>query len=321
MYKLTDLDCRTSFTGYIPFSLKDRKRINILALGDVGGMLLTGLKLLGGDVVESIGICDISTTVSQRYEMEMNQIAYPFDSIKLPQVECITIENLFKCDLFIFCASKAVPTVDEKVQDVRMVQFESNKKIVEQYAKLAADNHFKGLFAVVSDPVDPLCKAAYLAAEGKLLAEQIQGFGLGVMNSRATYYAKKDNRFKDFLVEGRAFGPHGKDLVIANSLLNYNDEISLELTKLTVESNLKVRELGFKPYIAPALSSGVISILLTLRGEWHYSSNFIGKDQEGAYVGALNRMTVSGTELEGFLMPEQLFLRIKNAYDNLKNII
>lgn len=321
MYKLTDLDYRTSFTGYIPFSLKVRKRVNILALGDVGGMLLTGLKLMGGDVVESIGICDISTTMSQRYEMEMNQIVYPFDSIKLPQVECITTENLFNCDLFIFCASKAVPTVDEKVQDVRMVQFESNKKIVEQYAKLAADNHFKGLFAVVSDPVDPLCKAAYLAAEGKLLAEQIQGFGLGVMNSRAIYYAKKDSRFKDFLLEGRAFGPHGEDLVIANSLLNYNDEISLELTQLTVESNLKVRELGFKPYIAPALSSGVISILLTLRGEWHYSSNFIGQDQEGAYVGALNRMTGSGTELEEVLLPEQLFLRIKNAYDNLKNII
>lgn len=307
--------------GYIPFPLKNKKRVNLLALGDVGGMLLTGLKLMGGDVVESIGICDISTQVAQRYEMEMNQIAYPFDSTKLPKVECITTDELFNCDLFIFCASKAVPSLDAKVQDVRMSQFESNKAIVEQYAKLAAENHFKGLFAVVSDPVDPLCKAAYLAAEGKLLAEQIQGFGLGVMNSRAIYYAKQESRFKSFLSEGRAFGPHGQDLVIANSIVNYNDEISQELTKLTVESNLKVREIGFKPYIAPALSSGLISILLTLRGEWHYSSNFIGKDMEGAYVGALNRLTGSGTEFEEVLLPEQLFLRIKNAYDNLKNII
>lgn len=307
--------------GYIPFPLKNKKRVNLLALGDVGGMLLTGLKLMGGDVVESIGICDISPQVAQRYEMEMNQIAYPFDSTKLPTVECITTDELFNCDLFIFCASKAVPSLDAKVQDVRMSQFESNKTIVEQYAKLAAESHFKGLFAVVSDPVDPLCKAAYLAAEGKLLAEQIQGFGLGVMNSRAIYYAKQESRFKSFLSEGRAFGPHGQDLVIANSIVNYNDEISQELTKLTVESNLKVREIGFKPYIAPALSSGLISILLTLRGEWHYSSNFIGKDMEGAYVGALNRLTGSGTEFEEVLLPEQLFLRIKNAYDNLKNII
>jgi len=321
VYKLTDLDNRTSFKGYVPFLLKDKKTVNILALGDVGGMLLTGLKLMGGDIVESVGICDMNPQMSQRYEMEMNQIAFPFDSIKFPDVKIITMEELFDCDIFIFCASKAVPTVDEKVQDVRMIQFESNKKIIDQYARIAADKDFKGLFAVVSDPVDPLCKAAYLAAEGKLLAEQIQGFGLGVMNSRAIYYAKKDNRYESYLKEGRAFGPHGQDLVIANSILNYNEEISQELTRLTVDSNLKVRDFGFKPYIAPALSSGLISILLTLRGEWHYSSNFIGKDKEGAYVGALNRMTEHGTELEDVLLPEKLFLRIKNAYDNLKNII
>ncbi|MHC1721619.1 MAG: lactate dehydrogenase [Aminipila sp.] len=321
MYRLTDLDNRTSFTGYVPFSLKDKKRVNILALGDVGGMLLTGLKLMGGDVVESIGIYDINPQMSLRYEMEMNQIAFPFDSVKFPDVKIITLEELFNCDVFIFCASKAVPAMDGKVQDVRMAQFEENKKIVDQYARFAADKNFKGLFAIVSDPVDPLCKVAYLSAEGKLLAEQIQGFGLGVMNSRAIYYAKKEDRYESYLKEGRAFGPHGQDLVIANSILNYNEEISEDLTRLTIDSNLKVRDSGFKPYIAPALSSGVISILLTLRGEWHYSSNFIGKDKDGAYVGALNRTTEHGIEFENILLPRKLFLRIKNAYDNLKNII
>lgn len=321
MYRLVDLDSRASFEGYVPFSLKNKKRLNILALGDVGGTLLTGLKLMGGDVVESIGIYDMSQKMSFRYEMEMNQIAFPFDSIKLPKVEVITAEKLFDCDVFIFCASKSVPEVDGNVQDVRMAQFDSNKKIVEQYAKCAAKEKFKGLFAVVSDPVDPLCKAAYLAGESELLAEQIQGFGLGVMNSRAVYYAKNNDKYESYLQEGRAFGPHGQDLVIANSILNYNEDISQEMTRLTVESNLKVRGLGFKPYIAPALSSGAISILLTLRGEWHYSSNFIGKEKEGAYVGALNRMTEHGTEFEEVFLPEKLFIRIKKAYDNLKKII
>ena len=35
---------------------KRKKRVNILAIGDVGSTLLTGLKLLGQDVISSIGI-------------------------------------------------------------------------------------------------------------------------------------------------------------------------------------------------------------------------------------------------------------------------
>jgi len=321
VYILTDLDNRTSFKNFQPFFLRDKSRINILALGDVGGTLLTGLKMMGADVVEHIGICDMNADTATRYEMEMNQIAFPFDGVKLPEVEIITAEELFNGDVFVFCASKGIPALDDKMQDVRMAQFENNKKLVEQYAALAADKNFKGLFAVVSDPVDPLCKAAYLAGRGKLLAEQIKGFGLGVMNSRAMYHAKKNNRFQQYLKEGRAFGPHGQDLVIADSLLKYDDKLSRELTQLTVESNLRIREIGFKPYIAPAISSGAISILLLLRGQWHYSSNFIGKDEEGAYVGALNRMTEQGLEFENIPIPEALFLRIKNAYDNLKEIV
>ncbi len=321
MYILTDLDNRTSFKNFQPFFLKDKSRINILALGDVGGTLLTGLKMMGADVVERIGICDMNADTATRYEMEMNQIVFPFDGVKLPEVEIITAEELFNGDVFVFCASKGIPALDDKMQDVRMAQFENNKKLVEQYAALAADKNFKGLFAVVSDPVDPLCKAAYLAGRGKLFAEQIKGFGLGVMNSRAMYHAKKNNRFQQYLKEGRAFGPHGQDLVIADSLLKYDDKLSRELTQLTVESNLRIRELGFKPYIAPAISSGAISILLLLRGQWHYSSSFIGKDEEGAYVGALNRMTEQGLEFENIPIPEELFLRIKNAYDNLKEIV
>lgn len=87
---------------------------------------------------------------------------------------------------------------------------------------------------------------------------------------------------QSFLTEGRAFGPHGNDLVIANSIEHYDDALSKELTELTITANLKTRALGFKPYIAPALSSGTISLLLTLQGKWHYSSNYLG----GVYLGA-----------------------------------
>ena len=99
---------------------------------------------------------------------------------------------------------------------------------------------------MVSDPVDPLCRAAWLESNRSesgvtdnngLKPAQIQGYGLGVMNSRAVYYAKRDSRFRSFLTEGRAFGPHGKDLIIANSIERYDDELSKELTILAVEAN------------------------------------------------------------------------------------
>lgn len=322
-YGITDL-CGAAQELKAPFELKGKKKVSILALGDVGGTLLMALKLLGADVIEEIGIYDINEKTASRYEMEMNQMSYPFGEISLPAVRIIPTgeeKSLFDSDVFIFCASKAVPSLSEKNVDVRMVQFEGNKPLVSHYAKMAAEQEFKGLFAVVSDPVDPLCMAAYRAGEGKLQAGQIQGFGLGVMNSRARYYAEKNEKFRSFLKEGRAFGPHGSDLVIANSIENYDDDLSKELTELAVKSNLETRKLGFKPYMAPAVSSGALSILLLLRGEWHYSSNFIGNGMEGAFMGALNRIKGGVTEFENAEMPERLFKRIKRAYDNLKEIV
>ncbi len=80
-------------------------------------------------------------------------------------------------------------------------------------------------------PVDPLCQRVWAASnrdtagnwDGKgLRPEQVQGYGLGVMNSRAAYFAKQDSRFQQFLTEGRAYGPHGQKLVIADSIPHYN---------------------------------------------------------------------------------------------------
>ena len=306
--------------------LSKKKTVHILALGDVGSTVLIGLKLLGKDCIYKIGICDMNEAVCKRWEYEMNQTAFPWEYNCLPEIEIIDQEHLFDCDVFVFCASKGIPPIGSNVKDVRMAQFEANKNIVSNFAKKAREKQFSGLFAVVSDPVDPLCKVAFLASnenvngefDGKgLLPEQIQGYGLGVMNARAAYFAKKDNRFESFLTEGRAFGPHGQDLVIANSIKNYDDTLSRELTTLAIEANMKTRELGFKPYIAPAFSSAVISILLTIKGEWHYSSNFLG----GVYMGCKNRTTISGLEIESLPLPETLYCRIKKAFQNLENII
>lgn len=293
-----------------------KRRVHILALGDVGATVLLGLRLMGNDCISKIGICDINENILKRYECEMNQMAWPMEYEAMPPVEIVSQNELFDCDVFVFCASKAVPPVGQEGVDVRMVQLEGNRQIVGKFAAQAASVGYRGMFCVVSDPVDPLCRAAWLAADGGLLPEQVQGFGLGVMNARAAYYAKKDPRMTSFLTEGRAFGPHGADLVIANSIEHYDEELSLELTKKTVEANLEVRGLGFKPYLAPAISSVAISLLLMMRGEWHYSSNFLG----GVWIGSRNRTTEAGLEIEQLALPESLYQRIQKAFDNLQII-
>ncbi len=303
-----------------------KKRVHVLAIGDVGSTLLTGLHLLGGDCIESIGICDISEQVTARWEFEENQIAYPWDYDALPEVDIVKPEELFQCDVFVFVASKGIPPVGSQVKDVRMYQFENNSKIVAQYARQARACHFKGLFAVVSDPVDPLAKTAWLESNKNeqgvldyagLRPEQVQGFGLGVMNARAAYFAKRDSRFSRFLTEGRSFGPHGQDLVVADSIEHYDDALSRELTELTVTANLHMRKIGFKPFIAPAYSSGAISLILMLRGQWHCGSVFLG----GIFMGVKNRYTRYGLETEILPLPDALYDRILTAQDHLKEII
>lgn len=304
-------------------------RVNIVGLGDVGSNLLIGLKLLGGELISEIGIYSNRESVVSRYEMEMNQI-YSIEEGSvlnkgIPHVKAVSKENLMDCDMFIFCASAKVPAVGDAVDDVRMIQYESNKEIVSKYAKMARDAKFRGIFAVVSDPVDLLCKAVYEISNknelGKfdyngLMPEQIEGFGLGVMYARALYYSKKNDALSYFKKEGRAFGPHGKGLVIADSIDNYNEKTSEELTEKTVKCNLMVRELGFKPYIAPALSSGSIAILSRIKGEYHYSCVFI----DDAYLGIKNKYARNGLTIERNVMSEDLFEKIKDTHTQLKNM-
>ena len=164
--------------------------------------------------------------------------------------------GLFDCDVFLFAATRSIPAVGSNVKDVRMAQFDANREIVAHYARMARQADFRGLFLVMSDPVDPLCKAAWLASntdengvfDGKgLLAEQVQGLGLGVMNARAAALAKANPAYAAFLTEGRSFGPHGADLIIADSIEHYNDEVSRALTQEVVEANLRIRKIGFTP--------------------------------------------------------------------------
>lgn len=318
----------TSYNNWkevLNYSTPKKWRINIAGLGDVGGTLLIGLRLLGADCIQEIGIYDRDLNKLKRWEFEINQIngvSIP----SLPPVKILQEEEVFDCDLFAFCIAARVPAVGEEKVDVRMVQLEENSKIINIYGKMARESKFKGIFAVVSDPVDLLCKAAYIASNSDLNGnfdfnglnpEQIRGYGLGVMNARALYYANQEKSTMHFSKEGRAFGPHGEDLVIADSIENYNEATSITLTQKTITANLELRKVGFKPYIAPALSSGALSILSTIKGEWHYSATFMG----GVYMGSKNRLTNSGTELEMLNIPDSLYNRLEKTYNKLRDLL
>ena len=300
-------------------------KLNIIALGDVGQNLLLGLKLLGGEAIDEIGIYDINENLVKRLEIEMGQIA-----VLKPRVMALSEEELLCCDALVFCASRGVPPVGAE-GDVRMAQLEANGELVRALGeRIAKSDSVPDFVFIMSDPVDQLCNMM-LESSG-LAPEKIRGLGLGVMNARAVYYAKRDERFSSYLNDGRVFGPHGKDLVVANSITEYDDELSRELTELVVNANREVRELGYKPYIAPAISSGALSIIGVLKGEWTYGSVYmteaISDEAEGAsasissqstdgkatYFGMLSRWNGSRWETEDAELPASLKERIAESY-------
>lgn len=306
--------------------LKRKWKLNLIALGDVGSTLLIGLRLLGGDSIKEIGIYDRDPNRLKRWEYELNQIRRPFDELSFPKVVPICEDKIFECDIFVFCASKGIPPVGSNVDDVRMAQFNSNSEIIAKYAKMARETGFKGIFAVVSDPVDLLCKVAFLESNkdelgekdfNGLAANQIIGYGLGVMNGRASFYAEKSPETIHYLQEGRVFGPHGEGLIVADSIENYNEEISNYLTVKTLKANLEVRGFGYKPFVAPSLSSGALSLIATMKGEWFYGSTYVKE----VYMGAKCRLLTSGIEVEQLDMPDPLYSKIKETYDRLAMII
>ncbi len=298
-----------------------RMRVNLIGLGNVGGTTATGLKLLGTDLKE-IGIFDHDQNQCLRYEAELNQVLPVRDGEELPWVRAVRKEELFDCDALLFTAARAVPEVGaESGGDVRMMQYEANRELLRGYAQYARESGFTGLFCQISDPVDQLARAIFLMsnqdAKGEfdwngLLPEQVRGFGLGVMHARAEYSALEEEVETERL---RVYGPHGHGLVIANAPNEgYDAALSRVLTHKAETANLFVRSLGYKPYIAPGLSSAAISVLRALRGEWHDAAAPLGE----AYFGCRARMGAHGPELRREQLDPELVERISDSYRRLE---
>lgn len=288
-------------------------RLTLVGLGDVGGQLLTALKLLGDEISE-IGIYDPNEVLIDRYVLELNQV---LDREK-PRIVRRETRDLFDCDLFLFTASRGVPPVGA-AGDVRMLQFEKNREMLRSYSRQARETGFRGIFCQISDPVDLLARSVFLQSNKNeageldflgLLPEQIVGFGLGVMKARADFMARRAGKNCPNL---RVYGPHGADLVVANDPFLYDDALSLILTGQTVRANLEVRELGFKPYIAPAISSACLSVLRMIRGEIFYGAIPMG----GVYFGCRSQRAGGFSPCSEALHPA-LASRIEAAWKSLR---
>ena len=79
---------------------------------------------------------------------------------------------------------------------------------------------------------------------------------------------------------------------------------------------MEIRSFGFKPYIAPALSSGSFSLISTIKSEWHYSATFLN----GAFMGIRNKFINNTIELETYKnMPPSLLKKLEKTHAYLKN--
>ena len=113
------------------------------------------------------------------------------------------------------------------------------------------------------------------------------------------------------------FGPHGKGLIVADSIENYNDEKSLLLTKKTLNANLEIRGFGYKPFVAPSLSSGALSILATISGDCFYGSSLMGE----VYMGSKMKLGDSGIEVPKYNFNLKLEKRLIETYNELRRHI
>lgn len=295
-------------------------RINVAGLGDVGGTLLTGLVLLDGPV-GTLGVFDFYRPLMERYRLELNQVLPTAEGRVMPRVVPVGEDAVLDCDALLFAASKGVPPVGSAVQDVRMVQYAANRELLRVYARRARDEGFRGMFCQISDPVDQLARYVFLESNrdetGRLdfkglLPEQVRGFGLGVMEARARFAASE--RGMDFSM-GTVYGPHGKDLIAANDPgAGYDGVLSRQIGEAAATANLAVRELGFKPYIAPGLSSAAISVLAMLKGAEHAAAVPL----DGAYFGCHSRLTRFGPRLKRMELHPELLERIRQVHKRLK---
>lgn len=193
-----------------PVTPGTKARVNIVVLGDVSTTMLTGLKLLGSDVIESIGICDIRKENTARLEMEMNQIGYPFEGTRASVRGGGAGRRALAGDVLIFCASRGIPPAEPGSNvDVRMAQLELTTGIS---SGITPDWHempgIRGWYAWSAIQWTTCARRSWMNpgwSHGRFRDTVLES----CTKERNTTLSK-DSRFASYLTEGRAFILTGK---------------------------------------------------------------------------------------------------------------
>jgi hypothetical protein len=273
-----------------------RWRVAVAGLGKVGGTaaaVLAAMPTVRSGIAELL-LYDADAANLERWHAELQAVTEWRRDNGFPTVRQVGLSEVFhRCDLLLFAATAGVPPLGSE-GDVRYLQFGPNREILANYLREADHAGFCGLLLIVSDPVECLALAAFadsnadatgrFAGHG-LAPERIGGLALGVMWGRALARARRHG-WQTVARRGAAFGPHGIEVVVFDDLQDPDTERCELLSAAARSGNLELRELGFLPYVGPALSSVALVLPRLLAGREAPASVFL----DGVYFGAPARL-------------------------------
>ena len=265
--------------------------IGISGLGRVGGLAASALAAADRACtgIGTILVHDTDTANVERMRQELSAVASWRGATPLPEVVAASLpELLSRSDAFLFAAARGVPPLGTP-GDVRLPQFEPNREALRGALEAVAETGYTGLFLMVSDPVELLAMAAFHDSPGAgaaLAPERVAGLALGVMWGRALAQAEAAGGRARVARKGVPYGPHSIEMLAYDDPAGPDMELSRVMTQAARTGNYQVRELGFLPYIGPALSSIVLTLPRLLAGEEVLASSFV----DGVFFGAPCRL-------------------------------
>jgi len=265
--------------------------VGISGLGRVGGLAASALAAM--DAVRTrIGtllVHDSAGENLERMRQELAAVASWRDAIALPAVEAATLpEMLRRCDAFVFAAASAVPPLGAE-GDVRLPQFGPNRQALQGALEAAAAADYTGLFFVISDPVELLAQCAFHDSNARgpgLAPERVAGLALGINWGRALAQARAMGFGERVARKGVPYGPHSTDVLVFDDPAGPDPELCRAMTEAARSGNYRIRDLGYIPFIGPALSSIALTLPELLQGREVLGSTFV----DGIYFGAPARL-------------------------------
>ncbi len=290
---------------YLKAMAEPRKRrdfvVGISGLGRVGGLAASALAAADAarTRIGTLLLHDSDRANLERMRQELASVASWRGGTALPGVEAAELPDMLRrCDAFVFAAACAVPPLGTP-GDVRLPQFEPNRAALRQALDAAVAADYTGLFFVISDPVELLAQASFHDSNARdagpsgaflghgLAPERVAGLALGIMWGRALARAAEEGAGARVAARGVAYGPHSTDVLVFDDPADPDFELSRAMTQSARTGNYRVRELGYIPFIGPALSSIVLTLPALLAGREALASTFV----DGIYFGAPSRLS------------------------------